>query len=70
MCCQYRVLKAHSTSIDVQGRLEHAINYEPIPGWKSMDDVECYIDVDMGDYVVYDDWVGQVRTHRNSLGLL
>lgn len=25
-----------------------------------MDDVECYVDVDMGDYIVYNDWVGQV----------
>ena len=50
-----------SSSIDVQGRLEHAISYEPIAGWKSTEDVECYIDVDMGDYVVYNDWVGQVR---------
>lgn len=48
------------TSIDVKGRLEHAITGDEIPGWKSKEDVECYIDVDMGDYVVYDDWVGQV----------
>ena len=58
-------------SIDVQGRLEHAISYEQIQGWKSMDDVECYIDVDMGDYVVYDDWVGQVgRSSVISLKLI
>ncbi len=25
-----------------------------------MDDMEFCIDVDMGDYVVYNDWVGQV----------
>lgn len=49
------------SSIDVKGRLEHAITSEEIPGWKGKDDIECYIDVDMGDYVVYDDWVGQVR---------
>ena len=54
-------------SIDVQGRLEHAISYEPISEWKSMDDVECYIDVDMGDYVVYDDWVGQVSGYIPSV---
>ncbi|KAI0094796.1 hypothetical protein BDY19DRAFT_914675 [Irpex rosettiformis] len=48
------------TSIDVQGRLEHAISFEPIETWKTMDDMEFYIDVDMGDYVVYNDWVGQV----------
>ena len=49
------------SSIDVKGRLEHAITGEEIPDWKSKDEIECYIDVDMGDYVVYDDWVGQVR---------
>lgn len=48
-------------SIEVKGRLEHAITGDEIPGLKSKEDVECYIDVDMGDYVVYDDWVGQVR---------
>ena len=50
----------HPRSIEVKGRLEHAITGEEIPGWKSKDDVDCYIDVDMGDYVVYNDWVGQV----------
>lgn len=54
-------------SIDVQGRLEHAINYESISDWKSIDDVECYVDVDMGDYVVYNDWVGQVRRQDVAL---
>ncbi len=53
-------------SIDVRGRVEHAISSEPIPGWKSMNEVECYIDVDMGDYIVYNDWVGQVR-HYSTL---
>ncbi|PSS37603.1 hypothetical protein PHLCEN_2v530 [Hermanssonia centrifuga] len=48
------------TGIDVRGRVEHAISSEPIPGWKSMNEVECYIDVDMGDYIVYNDWVGQM----------
>lgn len=48
-------------SIDVKGRLEHTISGEEIPGWKGTDDVECSFEVDMGDYVVYNDWVGQVR---------
>ena len=47
-------------SIEVKGRLDHAISREPIPGWKGTNDVETAVDVDMGDYVVYDDWVGQV----------
>lgn len=56
-------------SIEVKGRLEHAITGAEIPGWKSKDDVECYIDVDMGDYVVYNDWVGQVRPCLSRLYL-
>ncbi|CAL1695554.1 unnamed protein product [Somion occarium] len=48
------------TSIDVKGRLEHTISGEEIPGWKGTDDVECSFEVDMGDYVVYNDWVGQI----------
>lgn len=48
----------------MKGRLEHAINYDPITEWKSTNEVQTAIDVDMGDYVVYNDWVGQVSTSR------
>ncbi|THH34055.1 hypothetical protein EUX98_g169 [Antrodiella citrinella] len=48
------------TSIEVTGLLEHTINGQEIPGWRSTDETECDLEVDMGDYVVYDDWVGQV----------
>ena len=46
--------------VEVKGRLEHAISEEPLPDWKTTNDLLTAIDVDMGDYVVYDDWVGQV----------
>lgn len=49
-------------SIEVKGLLEHAVTNVPLPGWKSRDDIEWYMDSDMGDYVVYNDWVGQVCT--------
>ena len=49
-------------STSVKGRLDHAISGEAIPGWKTMDDIESAVEVDMGDYVVHNDWVGQVRT--------
>ena len=49
------------TSVDVKGRLEHAISGEPVPDWKSMNDIETPADVDIGDYVAYDNWIGQVR---------
>lgn len=48
------------TSVDVKGRLEHAISGEPVPNWKSMNDIEIPADVDIGDYVAHDNWIGQV----------
>ncbi|TFY70916.1 hypothetical protein EVG20_g2080 [Dentipellis fragilis] len=48
------------TGVDVKARLEHAISGAPVPGWKSMSDVESPADVDVGDYVAYDHWVGQI----------
>lgn len=48
------------TSVDVKGRLEHAISGDPVPDWKSMNDIETPADVDIGDYVAYDNWIGQV----------
>jgi ubiquitin-conjugating enzyme E2 O len=54
------------TSVDVKGRLEHAISGEPVPDWKSMNDIETPADVDIGDYVAYDNWIGQVRSLLNS----
>ncbi|KAI0082256.1 hypothetical protein K474DRAFT_1703259 [Panus rudis PR-1116 ss-1] len=48
------------TSVEVKGRLEHTISGEDIPGWKRADEVDSSIDIDMGDYVIYNDWVGQV----------
>ncbi|KAH9899514.1 hypothetical protein C8Q73DRAFT_639825 [Cubamyces lactineus] len=50
------------TSTHVKGRLEHAVSGQPIPGWKDMDEVESTVDIDMGEYVIYNDWVGQVRS--------
>ncbi|KAI0307690.1 hypothetical protein B0F90DRAFT_1807124 [Multifurca ochricompacta] len=48
------------TSVDVKGRLEHAISGEPVPDWKGMNDIETPADVDIGDYVAYDNWIGQL----------
>ncbi|KAI0758238.1 hypothetical protein C8Q74DRAFT_307926 [Fomes fomentarius] len=48
------------TSVTVKGRLDHAISGQAIPGWKTMDEIDTAVDVDMGDYVVCNDWVGQV----------
>ena len=54
------------TSVDVKGRLEHAISGEPVPDWKSMSDIETPADVDIGDYVAYDNWIGQVRPSHGT----
>lgn len=50
------------TSVDVKARLEHAVTGESVPGWKSMSDIESPADVDVGDYVTYDHWIGQVSS--------
>lgn len=47
-------------SIDVKGRLVHAVSEEPIEGWKSMNDIEGAAEVFLGDFVSCDDWIGQV----------
>ena len=41
--CKRRIDDVRSgviTSVDVKGRLEHAISGEPVPDWKSMNDIE------------------------------
>ena len=64
------IIRAHSVtrSIDVKGLLQHAISGEEIPGWYTANDLDLYIDVDMGDYVVYNDWIGQVKWHSFMFG--
>lgn len=48
------------SSIDVNCRLEHAITGEEIEGWKRTSELETAVEVELGDYVVHNDWVGQV----------
>ncbi|KAH7885926.1 hypothetical protein F5I97DRAFT_1936882 [Phlebopus sp. FC_14] len=47
-------------STDVQAKLVHAINGEPVEGWKYVKDLRHAANINAGDYVVYDDWVGQL----------
>ncbi|KAI0041793.1 hypothetical protein FA95DRAFT_1584625 [Auriscalpium vulgare] len=61
--CKRKIDDVHSgviTSVEVKGRLEHAISGEPVPGWRGMADVESPADIDIGDYVAYDNWIGQL----------
>ncbi|EKM83554.1 hypothetical protein AGABI1DRAFT_117056 [Agaricus bisporus var. burnettii JB137-S8] len=44
----------------VRARLAHVISGEEVQGWKTMDDVEERTCLELGDYVAYDDWVGQI----------
>ena len=48
------------TDIHVKSRLEHAISREPVEGWKALGDLMTRVDAEVGDYVVFDDWIGQV----------
>jgi ubiquitin-conjugating enzyme E2 O len=48
------------TSATVKGRLAHAISAVPVEGWRALNDLEHKVDADIGEYVTYDDWVGQV----------
>ncbi|PPQ62994.1 hypothetical protein CVT24_006100 [Panaeolus cyanescens] len=49
------------TNISVKGRIQHALSNEPMPvKWVTLSDLEDRGDAEIGDYVVYDDWVGQV----------
>lgn len=48
-------------STRVQARLVHAISSEPVKGWRNIKDLRYAHTVNAGDYVVYDDWIGQVR---------
>ncbi|KAF8167745.1 hypothetical protein B0H34DRAFT_740587 [Crassisporium funariophilum] len=48
------------TNVKVKGRIAHAISAVPVDGWRTMDDLEDRGDAEIGDYVAYDDWIGQV----------
>ncbi|KAJ3821801.1 hypothetical protein F5880DRAFT_1579492 [Lentinula raphanica] len=46
--------------VRVKFRVEHAISKEPVEGWKTSEDIAESRQAEIGDYVVYEDWVGQV----------
>ncbi|KAH7912999.1 hypothetical protein BJ138DRAFT_1147026 [Hygrophoropsis aurantiaca] len=48
------------TSIDVMTSLAHAINGDLVEGWKNVHELHHSCDIDAGDYVIFDDWIGQV----------
>lgn len=58
------------TNVDVKGCLEHAISGVPVEEWKTIDDLEYPAEADIGDYVVYHDWIGQARIVKFELSVL
>ena len=48
------------TNTTVKAHLAHAISAVPVEGWRVVNDLEDKVDADIGDYVTYDDWIGQV----------
>ncbi|KAG6821345.1 hypothetical protein H0H93_014142, partial [Arthromyces matolae] len=48
------------TNVHVKGRVEHVISGETVEGWKTVDDLETRLDAEIGDYVIHDDWIGQL----------
>ncbi|KZT36569.1 hypothetical protein SISSUDRAFT_1049714 [Sistotremastrum suecicum HHB10207 ss-3] len=47
--------------VETKARLEHAISGVVVPGWISTLDVYPSPPLEIGDYVIYDDWVGQIE---------
>lgn len=48
------------TSVKVRARLAHVISGEAVDGWKVTEDLVEKQGAEVGDYVVYNDWIGQV----------
>lgn len=47
-------------NFETRARIVHAISGEEVPGWYRREDMEDRVYADTGDYVMYDDWIGQV----------
>ena len=47
-----------STSVHV--RVQHAITHELLDRWVSLDETNPGHELEIGDHIIYDDWVGQV----------
>ncbi|TFK56945.1 hypothetical protein OE88DRAFT_1670528 [Heliocybe sulcata] len=61
--CKRRVEDVRSgvvTGVDIRFRLKHVVSGEEVPGWKSLGELEYEVDMEVGDYVVCDDWIGQI----------
>ena len=55
------VASAVVTNVNMRIRVAHAVSGEELPGWHTLDEFAPR-PADVGEYLVYNDWVGQVRT--------
>lgn len=61
--CKRRVEDVQSgviKKVDTQVRVVHAISGEPVEGWRNKEEFHLADQAEIADYVVYDDWIGQV----------
>ena len=54
-----------STNVNI--RVQHAITHEPLDRWVPLNETNPGHELEIGDHIIYDNWVGQVRL---SLSLL
>ena len=47
-------------STDVHVRVQHAINHELLDRWVPLNETNPGHELEIGDHIIYDDWVGQV----------
>jgi len=48
-------------STDVHVRVQHAITHELLDRWVALNETNPGHELEIGDHIIYDDWVGQVR---------
>ena len=48
------------TSVEVECRVEHVISKGKVDAWVRSSDIDWSADVTIGDYVIYEDWIGIV----------
>ncbi|KAL5534072.1 hypothetical protein ACEPAG_533 [Sanghuangporus baumii] len=55
------VQSAVVTDVHVRFKVAHAVSGIKLEDWKSVDDIKEFDDIAVGDFVVYNDWVGQIQ---------
>ncbi|EPQ60517.1 hypothetical protein GLOTRDRAFT_135189 [Gloeophyllum trabeum ATCC 11539] len=54
------VRSAVVVDVDVRFRLRHVVSGEEVRGWRRLSELEWEVDMEVGDYVVCDNWIGQI----------